>query len=342
MKKTARTLAVVALMCMLCTACHEPVPEVAWRQRVTRTPDGETVMDTVRFSDGSTANVNRLHSLQTAVLYDSCGHMTLRAGADSTGVEYHLYDYDSAGKVQRIIAYKDKGSRVPDAEQLRKSVSRVHNKNYKESRYEVYRHHYDKHGNLTAVTTRYKGDVKAAQYHRLEAVMKTTDKGRVYMEITQRPEDPEDTYHRTKRYDDFMLRYEAVYEDGVCRQVKLYRRAPSLPCGVTPALTCTLRYREGYNVYTRTDLKKLSKKVSWWKDGYRQKDEQYSQYGTLLSRTQYRYNTQHGTVTAMREKIDWKTKKTVPAGTQTTKVEERHRAEQAEMDMEKGTRPLVD
>lgn len=341
MKKAARTLKVAVLMCMLCTACHESVPEVEWRQRVTRTPDGETVMDTVRFSDGSTADINRLHSLQTATLYDNCGRPALRATGDSTGVEYHLYDYGCCGKVERIIAYKDKGTRVPDAEQLRKTVAGVHRSNYRDTRYEVYLHHYDNRGNLTAVTTRYKGDVKASRYHRLEAVMKTTDKGRVYMEITQRPEDPEETYYRTKRYDDFMLRYEAVYEDSVCRQVTLYRRAPSLPCGVTPALTCTLGYLEGYNVYTRTDLKKLSKEMSWWKDGYRHRDEKYSMYGTLLSRTQYRYDTQHETVTAHEEKINWKTKRTVPTGSRTIKVEYRHRNEQAEMDVEKGTRLLV-
>ena len=79
MKKAARALALAALMCTLCTACHERTPKVEWRQRVTRSTDGETVMDTVRFSDGSTASLNRLRTPQTATLYDNCGRQVLRA-----------------------------------------------------------------------------------------------------------------------------------------------------------------------------------------------------------------------------------------------------------------------
>lgn len=341
--KTAVKAAVAAVMaCILCTACHH-TPEVAWRQRVTRTPDGMTVLDTVRFSDGSTANVNRLHTPQEAVVHDRCGRVSVTARGDSTGVEYHLYDYDSTGRVERIIAYREEtAAGVPEAEELRTLMTHRKRGMYTDNRYEVYTHHYDNRGNLTAVTTRCKGDVTAARYHKLEAVMKTSDKGRGYMEITQRAEDPGETYYRLKRYDDFMLRYEAVYEDSVCCRVTVYRRAPSLPCGVVPAVTCTLGYRNGYNVYTKTDLRERTREVSWWKDGYRHKDERYSMYGSLLSRTVYSYGPGRRYVTARKEKIDWHTKRTVPAGVRMMKMQERLYNEEAEMDVERGTRPLVD
>ena len=323
-------------------------------------PSGLSEYDSTVFSDGSVAVYRCGYSpLNSAMdMKDAYGRLLATySSASETSGQYLVYDYDESGVIKRIIEFGDESDDLHeiqlwmsrhddyyylDVHKLRNRIERLDEIDFSSDFYNVYEFFYDEDGNIESVYEN--GCVSVEADGGCKLVYETVpcpsfwesdiNGGHYYINIKQIVGKSGMKNYIERKYQHMILQHETDYVYSKPVQMRLYNTNGQYIKTVFATID------SGMNVYTHFYAGLPERKVEYWKEGKKLKEETVSIYGTVLVRKNYSYLS-NGDVSVTKYTIDFDNRKMNQKSVYLVKRDEMH-DEYFIMDGEQNWQYIVD
>ena len=334
MKKGMMVFMLVCATCLsLLTGCNSYSIDVSYNLSLDISDDnlplGLSIYDSTVFSDGSFAVYKCGFSPCNSAMdmRDASGQLLARyAAASETTGQYIVYDYNDQGNVERIIEFgcdnDNDGEKSKwmdrinedvycmDMPKLRNRIEEIDGIDFTSDFYTVYNFCYDEDKYLVSVSSNHGLEIVADNEYILVAEtvpcsnfwISDLHGGHYHLMVKQVPKESGMKSFTERVYQNMVLQYEMDYVDNRPVHLRIY----GVDGKYMKSILATAQ--NSINVYTHLYAGESEKKVEYWHQGVKQKEETISIYGTVLTRNTYQYLS-NDEVKIVTEYIDFNTRK---------------------------------